>query len=93
MEKYIKKYTQGFVLAIMFPIFNALWELSWNDGVWKHWIALALTLPAVLYFLSEFSKEFTKFRFFSKVSFFMYVFSGLGIISAIVAGFLVGWFH
>jgi len=93
MKRYIKKYAQGFLFAIMFPIYNALWELSWNGEEWKHWLAMALILPVVVYISLDFNKEFMKVRFFSKESVFMYVFLGLGTISCMAVGTIVGLFH
>ncbi|MFJ3387369.1 MULTISPECIES: hypothetical protein [unclassified Lysinibacillus] len=74
MERYIKKYIQGFLFAIMLPIYDALWKLSWNDGEWKHWLAMALILPVVVYSFYDAGKEFMKVRTFSKESVLMYVF-------------------
>ena len=87
---YIKKYVQGFLYGIMFNVVNSIRMFPWNDEVWKHWLAFVLVLPVVLYFLSDFTKDFTKVRFFSKESMFMYIFTGLGIISCLFVGIIIG---
>ncbi|MFC9542564.1 hypothetical protein ACFTQ7_22235 [Lysinibacillus sp. NPDC056959] len=72
MKLYLKKYTQGFLFAILLPIMFEITEGISNTGELKYWIVLALVLPVFLYFQMDFSKEFMKNNMFSRVNFIMY---------------------
>ncbi|HWI50152.1 MAG TPA: hypothetical protein VNU45_18225 [Rummeliibacillus sp.] len=78
---YIKKYAQGFLFGFVLSIFDEVTKFPWNEGEWKDWLAFVLVVPVILYFFSDFSKDFAKVRIFSKESIFMYIFSMLGMIS------------
>lgn len=50
MKRYIKKYTQGFLLMILFPIITGIMDGIRNTGELKYWIALAFAFPVYSYF-------------------------------------------
>lgn len=90
---YTKKYAQGFLFGIILSIFDEVRKFPWSEGEWKDWLALVLVVPVVLYFFSDFSKDFTKARIFSKESIFMYIFSMLGMISFGFVAIIIGLFN
>lgn len=92
MKLYLKKYTQGFLFAILFPIMFEVTEGISDTGDLKYWIVLVLVLPVFLYCQMDFSKEFMKNKMFSRANFIMYFFVFLGIISSLICMVLVGLF-
>lgn len=90
MKRYIKKYSQGFLFAIMFPILNGIMDGIGNTGELKYWIVLAFTFPVYSYLLLDNSKEFDENKMFSRVNFIKGFFVLLGIISSLICMVLVG---
>ncbi|MFJ7886742.1 hypothetical protein ACIQYL_01485 [Lysinibacillus xylanilyticus] len=90
MKRYIKKYTQGFLFMILFPIIIGIMDGIGNTKELKYWIALAFAFPVYSYFFLDSSKEFDKNKMFSRVNFIMYFFVLLGMISSLICMVLVG---
>jgi len=92
MKRYIKKYTQGFLFVILFPIMTEIMDGISNTGELRYWIALTCAFPVYSYFLLDSSKEFDESKMFSRVNFSMYFFVLLGMISSLICMVSVGLF-
>ncbi len=88
MKRYIKKYTQGFLFMILFPIMTGLMDEIGNTRELKYWIALSFSFPVYSYFFLDSSKEFYKVN--KRENFIMFFFVLLGMISSLICMVLVG---